>query len=310
MRVFLLCLTMVLSTTSAFGWGCEGHQMIALLARTQLTPAASSAVDKLLKENPISPTLSRFCKDRPADIMADLSTWADDARSGEGTGAWHFVDIPMTIAKTPGDKSLDKWCPENGGKDGSGCVTKAILEQWQILKDKTQPAEARARALRYVIHFVEDTHQPLHDSDNTDHGGNCTAVTYLNEEKPANLHAIWDYRILQTDMERRKLSQSAYTAAIGAEFAKRRAGWSKEKVDPEAWAWEGHALAAKLTYGLLRPLIPVEPPGEADCNAERARVAALHISIGEAYIGQSLPVIREQLAHSAARLANLLNQTF
>lgn len=309
MRVFFVSLTLVLSTTSAFGWGCEGHQMIALMARTQLKPATSAAVDKLLKENPISPTLSRFCKDRPADIMADLSTWADDARSGEGTAAWHFVDIPMTLTKVPDNKSIDKWCPEAGGNDGSGCVTKAILSQWQVLKDKTKPAEERARALRYVIHFVQDTHQPLHDSDNTDHGGNCTAVTYLNEEKPANLHAIWDYKILQTEMLRKKLNQATYASAINTEFAKQRAKWAKEKVDPEAWAWEGHSLATNLTYGLLRPLIPVEPPGETDCNAERAKVAALHIAIGDDYVDKSLPAIREQLAHAATRLAILLNQT-
>ena len=51
MRILFLSLAAALGTTSAFGWGCEGHQMIALMARQQLKPAASAAVDKLLKEN-------------------------------------------------------------------------------------------------------------------------------------------------------------------------------------------------------------------------------------------------------------------
>src|SRR5277367_3526128 len=63
-------------TRPAYGWGCEGHQMIALIARSHLTPEASTAVDQLLRENPIDPTLNRFCKDRPADLMADSATWA------------------------------------------------------------------------------------------------------------------------------------------------------------------------------------------------------------------------------------------
>ncbi len=311
MRILFLSLAAALGTTSAFGWGCEGHQMIALMARQQLKPAASAAVDKLLKENPISPALNRFCKDRPADIMADLSTWADDARNGEKTSAWHFVDIPMTVTKIPASgKNLDQWCPTDGGKDGSGCVTRAIHEQWQVLKDKTRTGEERARALRYVIHFVEDTHQPLHDSDNMDQGGNCTVIGYFQEPKPSNLHAIWDYKMLQTDMERKKLNQASYVAAISAEFAGRRSKWAKEKTDPESWAWEGHAMATRLTYGLLKPQIPVEQPGETNCDAEKAKVAALHLSIGDDYVNRSLPAVREQLAHAAARLANLLNQTF
>lgn len=285
--------------------------MIALMARRQLKPEVSAAVDKLLKENQIDPALSRFCKDRPADIMADLSTWADDARKGEETAAWHFVDIPLTVAKIPASgKNLDRWCPTDGPKDASGCVTRAIQEQWQVLKDKSRSGPERARALRYVIHFVEDVHQPLHDSDNNDQGGNCTAVTYLKEAKPANLHGIWDYRLIQTDMERKKLDQASYATAISAEFAGRLAKWAKEKIDPETWAWEGHAMALRLTYGLLKPKIPVEQPGETNCDAERAKVAALHISLGDDYLNRSLPAVREQLAHAATRLANLLNQTF
>ena len=47
---------------SAFGWGCEGHQMIALIARAHLTPAASAAVDQLLRDNPIDPAIKRFLR--------------------------------------------------------------------------------------------------------------------------------------------------------------------------------------------------------------------------------------------------------
>ena len=68
--------------------------MVALIARAHLTPAASISVDQLLRENPIDPALSRFCKDRPSDLMADSATWADDAKTIEKTAEWHFIDIP------------------------------------------------------------------------------------------------------------------------------------------------------------------------------------------------------------------------
>jgi len=59
MRLLSICaaLSFALSCSAlpAFGWGCEGHAMVALIARAHLKPAVSAAVDKLLKENPLDP---------------------------------------------------------------------------------------------------------------------------------------------------------------------------------------------------------------------------------------------------------------
>ena len=73
-----------------------------------------------------------------------------------------------------------------------------------------------------------------------------------------------------------------------------------------------------MTYGDLLPRISVEPatavPADRDaCNAEREKVAALHISIGgpgHPYAALAMTAIREQLAKAGYRLAGLLNQTF
>jgi hypothetical protein len=309
---FLCCFSLLVSSVPAFGWGCEGHQIVALIARAHLTPAASAAVDRLLRENPIDPALNRFCKDRPADLMADASTWADDVKNMEKTGVWHYVDIPLTVNSRT---SLTPWCPPIGpsveGKDRPGCVTNAIEYEWGILRDASRPAAERASALRYVIHFVGDIHQPLHNSDNDDRGGNCTTMRFYSEDRPANLHAIWDYKLIQHDMTARKLSQSDLATALDLEYADRGKTWSKQKVDPVDWAWEGQALAKSVTYADLKPAIPMETPNpQADCNAERDKVAALHISIGDDYFRQTQPVIDEQLAKAGYRLAALLNETF
>lgn len=313
MRPFVLsCLAVCLSSGSAFGWGCEGHQIVALIARAHLTPAASAAVDQLLKQNPIDPALNRFCKDRPDDSMADSATWADDTKNAEKTGVWHYVDIPLTVNERT---SLAAWCPpigpSVGGKDRPGCVTDAIEYEWGILRDASRPAAERATALRYVIHFVGDIHQPLHDSDNDDRGGNCTAITFYAEARPANLHAIWDYKLLERELTNRKLTQSDLATKLDLQFGDRWEAWGEKKPDPVEWAWEGQALAKSVTYGDLMPSIPVETPNpQADCNAERDKVAALRILIGDAYFNQTIPVIDEQLAKAGYRLAAVLNDTF
>src|SRR4051812_48905628 len=106
MRAALLVL---LSACPVFGWGCEGHHIVALIARAHLTSAAADAIDQLLSRNPIDPSLKRFCQDRLGDVMADAATWADDVKNTEKTGAWHYVDIPGIVS---GRTSLDSWCPQ------------------------------------------------------------------------------------------------------------------------------------------------------------------------------------------------------
>jgi hypothetical protein len=313
--VLLIAAALPLLTTTAFGWGCEGHQMIALIARAHLTPAASQAVDRLLRENPIDPSLNRFCKDRPDDPMADAATWADDARNGEKTGDWHFIDIPLSVrAESAPGNNLMKWCPPSA--DGKpGCIVSAIDYEWGILRDKNQPAAARAKALRYVIHFIGDLSQPLHASDNHDRGGNCTEITFFAQEKPENLHAIWDYKILARDMEGKNATQPEYAKELDTSFTARWPVWGAAKPDVPAWTWESHKLAQTITYASLKPQIPIASAsaGLADtpaCNTGREAIAALHISIGQEYADRAIPVIREQLAKAGYRLAGVLNQTF
>jgi len=312
MRPFILgCLSVLGFCGSAFGWGCEGHQIVALIARAHLNPATAAAIDQILKQSPIDPALNRFCKDRPADPMADAATWADDTKNGEKTGIWHYIDIPLTASE---HANLAAWCapigPSVGGKDRPGCVTNAIEYEAGILRDPGRSPAERATALRYIIHFVGDIHQPLHDSDNDDRGGNCTALTFYAEPRPANLHAIWDYKLLQLDLTNKKLSQSDLATALDLQFADQWKAWGEKKPDPVAWAWEGWSLAKSVTYGDLKPAIPVEQPNpQADCNAERDKVAALHIPIDDAYFRKAMPVIDEQLAKAGYRLAGLLNQT-
>lgn len=310
--LFRMSLLAILASAPAFGWGCEGHQMVALIARGHLTPAVSAAVDDILRSGPIDAALARFCKDRPDDPMADASTWADDAKNPEKTGVWHYIDIPRSVT-TP--QSVDRWCADIGpsvdGKNRPGCITKAIEYELGILRDKNRPAADRATALRYVIHFVGDIHQPLHDEDNNDQGGNCTAIQFFSDDRPANLHAIWDYKLIQHELEADKKSQPEYASALNTRFADRYEALRLAKVDdPVAWAWETHAIAESGPYGLLKPGIPVEAPDpQAVCSAERDKVQALHISVGDEYFRAAMPIIDERLATAGFRLAILLNDT-
>ena len=309
--VFLLPV-LTLFAPSAFGWGCEGHQMIALIARTHLTPAASSAADQLLMDNPIDPALSRFCQGRPSDPMADSATWADDVKGPEKTPVWHYIDIPLALHQPAG---IGPYCPPIGpsvdGRNRPGCVTDAMEYEWSILRDKTRSSSERATALRYLIHFVGDVHQPLHAENNDDQGGNCTAMHFFGEDRPVNLHAIWDYKLIQHQLELKRMTQPEYAAALDKRFAAKWPDWSRVKIDFVAWAWESHDLAEPVAYGKLKHPIPVQPFNTtATCDGQREKATALTLSVREAYFREAMPVIDERLAKAAYRLAAILNQSF
>ena len=288
-------------------WGCRGHETVAALAEKHLTPEAKQALLALLTANPIDPQLKRFCGDRGLDPFVDAAAWADDERTKEpATAPWHYIDIPLGAAQG----SAANFC------GAGGCVTKAITEQLAILKDKTAAGPKRAAALRFIIHFVGDLHQPLHGTTNSDRGGNCVPVQYLQRKPHArsdsytpNLHHIWDTEIPESQMQGADAAEFAST--LDSMFAGSFAEWQAAGMQLENWAWESHQHAADTAYGALGTPIAVEPDVPvnscADDNNIGQRMLHKHIVAGTTYRDQAASVAEERLAQAGIRLAMILN---
>jgi hypothetical protein len=292
------------STTLA--WGCKGHQTVALLAEKHLTPEAKQFVQKLLTENPIDSKLNRYCGGASRDLMADAATWADDVRGERKNGPWHYIDIPRGAQHGP----LEQYCgPE-------GCVTKAISEQVAILKDAKADAAKRAEALRYIIHFVGDLHQPLHTVTNADEGGNCVPVKYFrrsprehNHSFTPNLHSLWDTAIPERDAE--GADPGEYAETLDAQFSADIESWQKAGIHVDDWAWEGFDFAESTVYGNLTPKIAIEPNTPvhscSDDNNIGERLLHQNIAAGESYQEKAAPLVEKRLAEGGVRLAMILN---
>ena len=292
--------------SAARAWGCKGHQTVALIAEKHLTPETRQWVEKLLSENPIDPKLNRYCGGAARDAMADAATWADDVRGERKNGPWHYIDIPRGSKRG----ELEPFC------GAAGCVTKAISEQLAILKDKNADAAKRADALRYVIHFVGDSHQPLHTITNADEGGNCVPLKYFrrtahehNHSFSPNLHSIWDTAIPERDAE--GADSAEYADTLDALFAADIEGWQKAGVHVEDWVWEGYDFAESVVYGDLTPKIAIEPNVAvhscSDDNNIGERLLKQNIAAGEAYQEKAAPVAEKRIAEGGVRLAMILN---
>ncbi len=302
---FGLLASLALAPT-AQAWGCKGHQTVALIAEKHLAPETREWVLKLLSENPIDPKLKRYCGDTVRDAMANVSTWPDDVRGERKNGPWHYIDIPRGAKRGP----LEPYCGQ------AGCVTSAISEQLAILKDKSADGMKRADALRYIIHFVGDLHQPMHDITNADEGGNCVPLKYLrrnahqhNHSFSPNLHSIWDTAIPERDAEGADAAE--YAEMLDALFSADEEGWQKAGIHVEDWVWEGYDNAESVAYGDLMPKIPIEPNvavhGCADDSNIGERMLRLNIVAGDAYQEKAASVAEKHIAEGGVRLAMILN---
>ncbi len=66
------------------------------------------------------------------------------------------------------------------------CVIAKTEQFLAVLEDPNADKNAKAQALKFVIHFVGDLHQPLHDEDNGDKGGNTRHVIFDGTPWPSH----------------------------------------------------------------------------------------------------------------------------
>lgn len=243
----------------AFGWGKEGHRLIAHLAMQHLNGKAKAGVAQLLSQG---------------ETLDSIASWADEVRNQRReTSTWHYINIPL--ATPPGD--WKPFCPE------TGCVISVIPEFIAKVKDTNLTTAQRGEALKFLVHFVGDMHQPLHVGDNGDRGGNDVQVVYLN--RPTNLHSLWDTPILATAEQRDPQLKATLEKKAGGSERRRLA---KGKLAD--WAWETKAASRDTAYALL----------------PAARPAIL----GDEYFAKASPVVQLQIRRGGVRLAKILNDTF
>ncbi|KAI3395549.1 hypothetical protein diail_1211 [Diaporthe ilicicola] len=167
----------LVAVPEALAWGGFGHITIAYVASNFVQPQTATYFQTLLRND-------------TADYLANVATWADSIRYtkwGHYTGVFHFIDAKD---QPPYNCSvdLDRDCKDEG------CVVTAIQNYTSQILDPSVPVWLRAQAAKFVVHFVGDIHQPLHDED-VSRGGNGIHVMF--EGRELNLHHVWDSSIAE-----------------------------------------------------------------------------------------------------------------
>jgi S1/P1 Nuclease len=241
-------------------WGAVGHRTVGSIAQKHLTPKALAGVRDLLG----------------GQSLADVANWADSVRSlpaYKQTGPWHYINLPLGLNYDAFKSRVENMLEAN--------VYSALVAQMQLITDNTVSRERKVAALKFVVHFVGDLHQPMHVSREEDKGGNTIQLNY--DGQGTNLHAVWDSKLIDhTGLDYQQLA-AKYDNASTLQIRQ----WQSDPV--VKWMWESYQITGQLY-------------AEVDTMHDR--------SIGQAYYDEHIATVALRLEQAGVRLAGLLNVLF
>ena len=247
---------------AAYAWSGDGHRIVCAIAWDELKTPVRFKVEDLLGVH-----------DREG--FADLCLWADEYRDQghRETSTWHYVNVPKGATNV----DLERDCPEP-----KSCVVVRIERDIETLRGKA-PKDEKAQALKFLMHFVGDVHQPLHASYAEDRGGNRIHGEFFGRKM--DMHAVWDAGIIEhAGKPWQEIADELHNKVTRAQ----RREWGKS--GSTEWANESLRVAldpATMYAGVAGPFI-----------------------FGEDYESAELPVVYDRLSRAGVRLGRLLDKAF
>lgn len=284
MKILLavLCLTFPLRV---WAWGKEGHEIVAYLAYDLVLPATRIRVNHLLGDTPgtVGP-----------ELMVEAAFWPDEIKQHPGTPVSIFTDFRVRNAAGThpfhyADMAGDRYNAATDSEHGKSVVS-AIERCKEVLRGNAYSREQKREALKFLIHFVGDIHQPLHAGRKGDKGGNEIHLAAFLNRHPAkgfNLHEAWDTLLIQS----KSRDPHRYASAIRSGLSKSAIAAFGQEQDTVRWLEESHTVALTTAY--------VDTSGRAITAGESLRAD---------YVRRNQPVVEQQLAKAGVRLAGLLNE--
>jgi nuclease S1 len=247
-----------------------GHMLVARIAWDKMTPAARSAVQDLASD-PNNPSTGIPTTEKNSDQFTG-AVWMDDIKPVDKE--LHFVSTPFK-----GDGTVPV---------GPSSVT-FLNDNLALLKSPSASRDQKAEALRMTLHLMGDTHQPLHNCENGDRGGNNFKLDGRN-----NLHSFWDTGGNQWTNLKRPLNDQAsaqlasMASKVEQECPEAELAAKVQDLNPADWSHEGWELSHTAVYeGVVQGKAP-----------------------SPEYVARAQHTMNEEAALAGYRLASIVNSIF
>ncbi|KAK0610592.1 S1/P1 nuclease [Bombardia bombarda] len=265
----------------ALAWGTVGHATVAYIATGLIKNETAAYCKKVLG-------------DQSANVLASIASWADSYRYEAGGGfstPFHWIDA---IDNPPYscDVDYDRDCTD------AGCIVSAIMNYTTIQRVNIAAGTIEPDSLKFLVHFLGDIHQPLHD-ENYGAGGNNITV-YVDGSK-WNLHAAWDTAFITkitggTNITTAKAFSTRLLASIQSPtgvYATASKKWFRSSLkDPKAAAMKWATETNNYVCTAVLPQGPLAIEGK---------------ELNGTYYQVAVPVVEEQMAKAGVRLAAWLD---
>ena len=318
-KVWLLAALATLTCAqAALAWNDTGHKIASNIAWNNLKPEIRARVCELLLKHP---QYAVYLEDKTAatpeegqlSAFMTAGTWGDLVRSMNGPNAgknrlynhpsWHYVDYPYVVGPLPEGKTPEapvaEWKPDTDPANNLQAIQKCEAQ----LADPKTSDEEKAVAMAWLMHLVEDLHQPLHavslysqEFPDGDKGGNMLMVNAASNV--SNLHALWDsmlgrYQDLPVVKE--------LAAKVAKDNPRDKFAEQLKITDPKAWAQESFTLAKTVVY--QNGKLPYVSSQKLRDNKQTPVP-----ELSKEYLESAKTVASERLALSGYRLADELNR--
>jgi hypothetical protein len=222
-KISVLLLSMLYLPMQVSAWGMTGHRVVGEVADYYLSKKSRKAITAILG----------------GESIAMASNWADFVKSDSSFSyldSWHYVNLPGNLDQQGVFNFLDSY------KDAS--VYSKIPEMIATLKNTQSTLDQKKMALRLLIHFMGDLHQPMHTARKEDLGGNKVFVTWFGQK--SNLHRVWDESLV----ENQNLSYTEYAQAINHPTKDQYKLWSTTSLKEDVF--ESYMICNKI-YAVTKP---------------------------------------------------------
>ena len=289
-----LALALLLSS-GANAWGTLGHATVAAIANNYLTSGAQTWVTARLGQGVTMPSVASWADSFRYTSGGRFSAPYQYAFSATHRSLWFqlILDHSFIDAADSPPTSCSVDLARDCGR--GGCVVSAIANYTARVQDTTLSPEDQKEALEFLIHFIGDITQPLHD-EAEQIGGNGIKVTW--DSKPTNLHHCWDTQMVEkaaggtnTTGTLDTFSQTLIARIDSGSYSTQKASWVScadiTTASDCALTWAQDANAFNCQYVLKQDETGAELDGDYYTGAE--------------------PIIEVQIAKAGYRLGAWLN---
>lgn len=304
----LICLTLLFTlNTELLAWNGMGHLVIARIAEHQLAKEDMNVLNKVYS---VLGSLKKFFSETDNSMLE--AAMVSDTLNFEFSGFlayYHYTDVPSVYKNdNVNEFKFDKF--QYDLKYAYNSTVKIIKNSLDPERQKTAVVKnglMDSLMLRYLLHLVGDSHQPLHATSlfsstlnngsfkHGDFGGNSIKIYDVFNKNITNLHSLWDAGVGVLDdirempiSEQNRANVELFSLAIEEEYPEAFFGELVNTSDIETWTAESHDFANDFVYSDI-DVFPIVTPH---------------------YITAGQKVCKKRLALAGYRLANVLKSLY